>query len=349
MSGLLENGLLALDWGTSSLRGALLDAQGAVLQERAFARGILSVPPGGFPAVLAELFGDWLQGGGATSAPPRLCLIAGMAGSQQGWQEAPYCPCPAGFAELSQRLAWIDGAKDGAEDGLEVGRIAIVPGLSCEHAGCPDVMRGEETQVFGALQLLGLQDATCVLPGTHSKWVQVRGGRITGFATFMTGEFYALLRQHSILARTLPAQDGALDEAAFDAGVAHALQGTSLLNTAFSTRTLALFRRREGPALASYLSGLVIGEELRAQPAPAAASKANEANAADAATAATAAVATDATDSAAPLVLIGAPALTARYQRALAQRHLAARCIGAEATWHGLWALASTLTRDNTP
>lgn len=321
-NGLLVNGLLALDWGTSSLRGALLDAQGAVLQERSFARGILSVPPGGFPAVLAELFGDWLPGESAQGAP-RLCLIAGMAGSQQGWLEAPYCPCPAGFAELSQRLAWIDGVKPG--------RIAIVPGLSCENAGCPDVMRGEETQVFGALQLLGLQDATCVLPGTHSKWVQVRGGRITGFATFMTGEVYALLRQHSILARTLPAQDGALDEAAFDDGVAHALQGASLLNTAFSTRTLALFKRREGPALASYLSGLVIGEELRAQPAPDA-TRANGASPAD---------------SAAPLVLVGAPALTARYQRALAQRRLTARCIGSEATWRGLWALASTL--DGTP
>ncbi len=295
---MLVRPLVAVDWGTSSLRGARLADDGAVLEERAFARGILSVPPGGFPAVFDELFGDWMQ------APGALCLIAGMAGSQQGWVEAPYCACPAGLAEVAAKLAWV-----------QAGRIAIVPGLSCEHAGVPDVMRGEETQIFGALQLLGLTSGSFVLPGTHSKWVQVEAGRIVDFATLMTGEFYALLRQHSILSRTLPPSDDELHGEAFDAGVAHALRGPGLLQTAFSARTLALFGRLPEPQRLSHLSGVVIGEELRAR------SLAHGAR----------------------VVVIGADALTQRYARALAQCGVHADLIGAQAAWRGLREIAKEI------
>jgi 2-dehydro-3-deoxygalactonokinase len=298
--------LVALDWGTSSLRGAQLAGDGSVVEERAFPRGILTVPPGGFPAVFAEHFGDWMQ------APGALCLISGMAGSQQGWLEAPYCPCPAGFDELTLRLAW-----------AEPGRIAIVPGLSFEADGAPDVMRGEETQVFGALRLLGATDALIVLPGTHSKWVQVRAGRIESFATLMTGEFYALLRRHSILARTLPAEDAELHDApnvdlnndAFDAGVALALRSASLLHTSFSVRSLALFKRLQPAQAPSYLSGLVIGEELRSR------SLARGAQ----------------------VVIVGDAGLTGCYARALAQCNVGAQCLGAQATWRGLHEIAMRL------
>lgn len=290
--------LIAVDWGTSSLRGALLDANGRVLDEISAPAGILTVAPGGFEAVFRDHFGHWRSTGALT-------LIAGMAGSRQGWQEAPYCACPAGFADIASQLLWI-----------EAGRIALVPGLSCEEAGVPDVMRGEETQVFGALDLLGLDQAQLVLPGTHSKWVEVRAGKVVSFRTFMTGEVYALLRQQSILARTLPAGDGDLDEDAFQRGVAHARASTSLLHAAFSVRTLSLFERMPPEALPSYLSGLVIGEELRAQ-SPGAAS--------------------------APTVVIGAPALAARYQFALESSGVACRSVGSEATWRGLSALARQL------
>ena len=200
-------------------------------------------------------------------------------------------------------------------------RIAIVPGLFCEHDGVPDVMRGEEVQVFGALQLLGLSDATVVLPGTHSKWVQARAGRIEEFRSFMTGEFYALLRQHSILSRTLPSQDGELDEAAFSQGVAHALRSASVLQTAFSVRTLSLFERMPAPAAPSYLSGLVIGEELRAQPL----------------------------DEGGEVVVMGSEALTLRYKLALAQRSIRVRAAGSQATWQGLWALSQTMEPPHDP
>jgi 2-dehydro-3-deoxygalactonokinase len=312
----MKPALLAIDWGTSSLRGALLTADGAVMEERAFPRGILTVPSDGFATVFDECFGDW-----RAANPGLLCLMAGMVGSRQGWQEAAYCACPAGFADIAGQLSWIAPGPESS-----AGRIAIVPGLCCEREGLPsdgalsklpDVIRGEETQVFGALQSLQLhdQDAVLVLPGTHSKWVRVEGGRITSFTTFMTGECYALLRQHSILARTLPIDESPFDAAAFVQGVQIALRGTSLLQTAFSARTLALFDRLSPEALESYLSGLVIGEELRAQ----------------------------SLDANQRVVLIANPALSQRYQLALAQCGITCDSPGAQVTWAGLSAIAQTL------
>jgi 2-dehydro-3-deoxygalactonokinase len=194
--------------------------------------------------------------------------------------------------------------------------VGIVPGLSTEVRGVPDVMRGEEVQIFGALRLLGLHDGVFIHPGTHSKWVRVEQDRIVSFATFMTGEFYALLRRHSILARTLPAEDGPLDESAFLRGVSHAREAGSLLHGAFSGRTLALFARLPDTALPSYLSGLVIGEELRAHSFE---------------------------NGGTPPILVGAEALTRRYQLALTAYGVQAPALGDASTWCGLAALAQTL------
>lgn len=294
------NLLLALDWGSSSLRGAVLDANGNVLKERSFSRGILTVPAGEFPTVFASCFGDWM-------AHADMCLIAGMAGSQQGWVETPYCACPAGFDDIASKLAWVDWQGPG--------RIAIVPGLSIRHAGVPDVMRGEETQILGALELLSLTDARLVLPGTHSKWASVEGGRIVDFSTFMTGEFYALLRRHSILARTMPEAEPPPDAAAFGQGVRHALAGQGLLNTAFSTRTLALFKHLDGAALPSYLSGLVIGEEMKSQ----------------------------ALQPRQTVLVLGADELAARYAQALEIAGASVQKVDVGVTWLGLRAIANTL------
>ena len=292
--------LLAIDWGSSALRGALLDAEGGVLEERQAARGLLTIEPGGFPAVFDAHFGDWMR------EPGTRCLMAGMVGSRQGWVEAPYCACPAGLDELVAALAPVHDATGAA------GRdIAIVPGVSCERAGVPDVMRGEEIKVLGALELLGVDAAEILMPGTHSKWASVAGGRINRFATAMSGEFYALLREHSILARTLPVEEEAFDAEAFDRGVDRALQGEGLLQTAFSVRTLALFERLPPRAGASYLSGLVIGEELRGRPL----------------------------EGVDEVVLIGAQRLAERFERALCRIGRRVRRFGEEAAWRGLWAV----------
>lgn len=287
--------LVAVDWGTSSLRVARLDEEGRAAEQREFPRGILTVPAGGFPQVFAEACGDWMRGGA-------LALICGMAGSRQGWKEAPYAPCPAGLEDVAAQLAWI-----------EPGRIAIVPGLACEIDGAPDVMRGEETKAFGVLKLLGTRDATIVMPGTHCKWTRVRAGRIESFATFMTGEFYAVLRQHSILARTMPAEDGELDEAAFLEGVHHAMRAGNLLHAAFAARTVSLFDRIAKSAAPSYLSGLLIGEELRAAPRGEA------------------------------VVLAGADKLTRRYAVALHELGVPFRTLGQKATWLGLHSIEQEL------
>lgn len=284
--------LIAVDWGTTSLRGARLDEAGRVLEEKSAPLGILNVPNGDFAGVFASLFSDWMRPTGS------VCLISGMAGSRQGWVEAPYVACPAGPEELKRHLHWI-----------EPGRIALVPGLSVERGEVPDVMRGEEVQIFGAMRLAGMTDGLFVLPGTHSKWATLSGGRVTGFRTSMTGEFYGLLSQHSILSRTLDA-DAPLDEATFMRGVTRASEGNGLLHDAFGVRALALFDRLSPVQSASYLSGLLIGEELR-----------HEATAAR------------------EVVAIGAPALTARYALALKTRGVAVRSFGAEATWAGLRAL----------
>lgn len=296
---------VAVDWGTSSLRAALMDAQGRVLETQNHTRGILTVPPGKFGEVFQTLFGDWMQGEGT------FCLISGMAGSKQGWTEAPYCACPADVDDIARHM--ID---------IEPGRIALVPGLSDEHdtravVAIPDVMRGEEVQIVGAMALTGLRDGLFVLPGTHNKWATVRDGRVTGFRTFMTGEFYALLSQHSILTRTLDT-DAPLDTAAFLQGVAQADNGAGLLHNAFGARTLALFERLPKAALASYLSGVLIGEELQAQALP---------------------------EGGREVVLIGTAALTERYTLALKAGGITTRILGAEATWAGLHALAQATGR----
>jgi len=292
--------LLAIDWGSSALRGALLDEGGHVLDQRGAARGMLTIGPGGFADVFETTFGDWMD------VPGTRCLMAGMVGSKQGWLEAPYCPCPAGLDEIVRALVRVPHTARGSSRD-----IRLVPGLTCENRGMPDVMRGEEVKVLGALEALGLDDAVLVLPGTHSKWATVAKGRIESFATVMSGEFYALLCRHSILAKSLPADDAPFDATAFDRGVTTALDGASLMQTAFSVRTLALFERLPEAARASYLSGLVVGEELRCRPL----------------------------HGAREVVLVGAPVLVERFERALARRGLAVRTLGEEVAWRGLRAI----------
>ena len=176
---------------------------------------------------------------------------------RQGWVEVPYCPCPAGSAELAAALA---APRDR-------GRAAIhfVPGLSLIGAdGVPDVMRGEETQIIGAVgggrAVRGRR--AIVLPGTHSKWALAEDGRIVWFATFMTGELFAVLKEHSILGRLMAGD--AHDDAAFARGLAYAQSGPGgLLKRLFSVRTLGLFDRAAGERRSpSYLSGLLIGSEI---------------------------------------------------------------------------------------
>ena len=237
--------MIGIDWGTSSTRAYRLAPDGAVLERREAALGILQVSPGGFPDALRGLAGGWIAAG------ERRVLLAGMVGSRQGWQEAPYVSCPAGLDALAGALVRIPFAE---------ADVRLVPGLSAEDgAGVPEVMRGEEVQVVGALRDAG-PDALVCLPGSHAKWVRVEGGQIARFETSMTGEAFAALRGHTILGRMMEG-DAALCPA-FDAGVARAGDPGGLLHHLFGTRTLALFGRLAPRDASSYLSGLLIGHEV---------------------------------------------------------------------------------------
>jgi 2-dehydro-3-deoxygalactonokinase len=244
--------LIGIDWGTTSFRAYRIGADGGVLETRAAPAGILKVPDGDFEAVLEREVGPWLA-----AAPTLPVVISGMITSRQGWVEVPYCGCPAGSAELARALR---------EHATGAGRrLHFVPGLSLIGGdGVPDVIRGEETQIIGEIggELGGDGGRRAlVLPGTHSKWAFAEDGRIVWFATFMTGEVFAVLKEHSILGRLMAGD--APDEAAFARGLSYAREGPGgLLKRLFSARTLCLFDQLPASAIPSYLSGLLIGSEI---------------------------------------------------------------------------------------
>lgn len=303
--------LIALDWGTSARRGWLLGAGGVVLDRRADTAGIMTIPGGDFDAAYRAFTADWRLAGATLPA-----LAAGMIGSRQGWTEAPYVACPADLAALAA-----SGVVAGTTDAI----LRLIPGLSWRAPdGMIDVMRGEETQIVGALDGsaphgAGSGEGLFILPGTHCKWARVAAGRIAAFATYMTGELFAVLRAHSILGRLMPA-DGAMvhDAAAFVAGVQDGLtRGDELPRRLFGVRTRGLLGGLATMAAPSFLSGLLIGAEIGAARR-------------DGGVGAGARAAT----------LIGEATLCARYAEALALAGLTARIADADVTARGLWRLA---------
>ncbi len=245
--------LIAVDWGTTNFRAYLAAADGRILSQSQSARGILAVQNNAFADVLRAEIAPWIREHGALPV-----MMSGMIGSRQGWIEAPYVRCPAGVREIAAALTRFE------VDGI--GTVYLVPGLDHLPAGeAPDVIRGEETQIIGAISTASEQDATFVHPGTHSKWATVSGGIITGFTTYMTGEVYGALKDHTILGRLM--RDGATDGSGFLQGVAAARRDGSagnLLHQLFSVRTLGLFELLPPEELAEYLSGLLIGSEIAA-------------------------------------------------------------------------------------
>jgi 2-dehydro-3-deoxygalactonokinase len=302
--------LIALDWGTSNLRARLLGDGGACLEERSAGCGVMAVPAGGFNAALVDVCGDWLR---AHAVP---LLASGMVGSRQGWMEAPYLACPAGPASAATALTLVpvDAGPAAAKRTLHV-----VPGLCWQDPnGVADVMRGEETQVWGAGVAAG---GLCVLPGTHSKWVWTDpAGRIAGFRTFMTGELYSLLCQHSILGRLMDPAAGE-DLASFDAGVRRGLGGSAVATHAiFAARTAGLMGTVPPSGLRDHLSGILIGAEIggalaESPPRP--------------------------HDADSTLTLIGDEGLCRRYARALQLAGRASRPAQAQATLRGQWIVAN--------
>ncbi len=239
--------MIGVDWGTTSFRAFRLTQDGALRDRRSALKGLVNVPDSRFADTLREEIGPWLAAG------ENHVLLSGMIGSRQGWKEAPYLTCPAGPADVAAALTEIE---------FDWGQVKLVPGLSAaDEAGVAEVMRGEETQVFGVLDAMGGRGLAC-LPGTHSKWVRVEGGRIIGFSTHMTGEAFGALRGHTILGRMM--REGPADGAPFDEGVRRSGDAGGLLHHIFGARALVLAGRLAETAAAAYLSGILIGHEVRA-------------------------------------------------------------------------------------
>ncbi len=234
---------IALDWGTTSFRAYLIGADGSVKNQFASPEGILAVKDQGFEAVLESHIGSWDK-----TLP---VVASGMITSRQGWIELPYAECPAGLLDLASHLK-VHQTTSGRT-------IHFITGMHHKSTSIGhDVMRGEETQVFGSLESGALH---FVAPGTHSKWIDVAKHKIIGFSSYMTGEVFALLRNHSILGRLMTSD--VADEPAFLKGVDKALvDPAGFLHSIFSVRTLGLFNDMHPEHLASYLSGIVIGTEV---------------------------------------------------------------------------------------
>lgn len=236
--------LVGIDWGTSNRRAYILDAQGDLVRQHNDDAGILRVD-GDFEGSLRSL----LQGLQLDRAE---IVMSGMVGSRNGWQQVPYLGVDQPLSALRDALTEIDTTIPGV-------RCRIVPGYCyIDPHGLPDVMRGEETQVLGALQL-SASDGWFLLPGTHSKWVLVEGGKIVELNTFMTGEFYALLSQYGTLSKVMSDQHSVPQ--AFAAGINASRHG-SFTHTAFCCRALVVTDMMPAEHTASYLSGLLIGTEL---------------------------------------------------------------------------------------
>jgi 2-dehydro-3-deoxygalactonokinase len=235
------DGYIAVDWGTTNRRAYLIDSSGKHQDEFEDGKGVLSVPDGGFPDAVAEIrerLGD------------KPLLLAGMIGSNRGWKEAPYVPCPAGVDEIVANLVWA-GARE-----------VIVPGVSYIGDDRADVMRGEEVQLLGAIAA-GLIDPTGLVchPGTHNKWALLRRGKIHDFRTVMTGELFSLLKEHSILADLL--QGRVEDNDAFREAAHHAVFNEALPADLFAVRARVLLGQAKKEDAASWTSGLLIGSDVR--------------------------------------------------------------------------------------
>jgi 2-dehydro-3-deoxygalactonokinase len=242
---------IAGDWGTSNLRLYLCDAQGVALDGRT---GPGAAESGGrFADIFQSLIAPWLA-----SCPGLPAVLCGMVGSNIGWTEAPYVACPALPEQIADAcVAVCDG------------RVHIVPGLSCRNRfEAPDFLRGEETQILGALNLIeSLRQGRRLLclPGTHTKWVLLQDGAVREFFTAPTGELFALVCEHSVLLRKHGAMAAEVDADGFTNGLErfNEFPQAELLHRLFECRSRQLSGEFSLPTAAGYLSGLLVASDVQ--------------------------------------------------------------------------------------
>jgi 2-dehydro-3-deoxygalactonokinase len=286
--------MIGVDWGISSVRAYRLQEH-HVLERREEPKGILTVRDGRFDEALRALVSPWLADG------EDHVLLSGMIGSRNGWREAGTISCPAGITAIAKSLTNVP---------FEGAQVFLVPGVAdADAAGTPEFMRGEETQIIGA----DIGTGVACLPGSHSKWARVVRGKITEFATYVTGEAFAAFRDQTILARQMRGR--AVGDDAFDAGVARSADAGGLLHHLFGVRSMGLANRLKDADAASYLSGIMIGHEVR-----------------------------DALRSADTVCVIGSATLSSRYARAITACGGASRMGDTDSAARGLAMIGDRVT-----
>jgi 2-dehydro-3-deoxygalactonokinase len=239
--------MIGVEWGNTTFRAFRIAPDGGIRDRRVTLRGVQRVQDGRFGDALREEVGPWLAGG------ERHILLSGAIGGRQGWVETGYAACPAGAGELAAALAPV---------GFDWAEVRIVPGLACtDPDGVPDLMRGPETTILGALA--DAASGFACVPGTHNAWARVEAGRIVALSTHMTGETIAALRNSASFGRNLR-DGGASDPAGFESGLARSGQPGGLLHHLAGLRVMVLTGQMSDTAAASYLAGLLIGHETRA-------------------------------------------------------------------------------------
>jgi 2-dehydro-3-deoxygalactonokinase len=244
-----QAGYVAVDWGTSSFRLWLVDRNGHVTAERRSQEGMMAAAKPGFAAVLQSHLD-------AVGASPELpVIVCGMAGARQGWVEAGYVDAPAPLAAILKQAVRVPGQDRD---------IRILPGIAQRDTKAPDVMRGEETQLLGALGIDAVGEAIVCLPGTHSKWVRANGGTVERFATFMTGELFDAVSRHTILSHAAAgAEEEDID--AFRSAVMAAFEAPAFAaNLLFQVRSGQLLYGGKPSEAREKISGTLIGLELAA-------------------------------------------------------------------------------------
>ena len=237
--------LIALDWGTTNVRAALLDGSGNVLDEKRGESGVGHFSTEQFERRFDELTARW---------PNVPAIAAGMIGSRQGWREAEYIACPAGMEDLADALLSFD---------YQGRSITIVPGLKLDDGKRFDVMRGEESQLAGFIASQPNYTGCVIMPGTHSKWVSLKNGTISVFRTYMSGEIFEAMSKHSILKHSV-SLDKTGDEFFREKVVQIAKDNNSLEGELFGLRARHLLEGCQTTRLTQELSAVLIMGELRA-------------------------------------------------------------------------------------
>lgn len=290
------NNYIAIDWGSTNLR-AWRYQQGECIDQRRSEAGVTRLN-GRSPA---DVFAAVTEGWPVDEVP---VVMAGMVGSNAGWLSAPYLACPVSLSQLASRLTRVED------------KAWIVPGLSIDRRDNHNIMRGEETQLLGAINLAPA--SVYVMPGTHAKWVQADGDTVTDFRTVMTGELHYLLLQHSLVGAGLPVQQP--DAAAFADGLEIGCNDSSILSRLFEVRAAHILGSRAPESISDFLSGLLIGHEVAQMQRQLS------------------------LDTQRPLTLIAGSALVQRYQQAMTFAGIPAQQLDGDLAFqHGIRSIADEL------